>query len=335
MLNDRAFDSKKYIKSSTEEILNLVKVSKAKLYIEFGGKLLDDKHASRVLPGYQEDSKMILLSSLCKQGSDIIFVISAKDILRNRIRGDHKITYEQETFRMIRILRNYKIRLRHLAISMIPPGRLDSKIKKFVQRLEKQGLTVHLFHDYDEYETKLSLSMFDPDPFINLKSKIICIISPGGGSGKFRICLSQLHGEMKRGKNVDYLKLETFPVRELSDFHPVNLAFMAASADFFNRVTKNKVILPKKKDLPEKEKLTFIANKFPTHGAVLRRSLLSTTRIKSVSQCFVDEECIEKEAAAEIGRRMIRYKYEIKRGQEKEQTLHRMKKIIMLLCKTS
>lgn len=336
MTDKHGFDAKKYIKLQTEAILNLVKKNKSKLYVEFGGKLLDDKHAARVLPGYREDAKMQLLIELVRKGAEVVFAVSAKDIIRERIRGDHKITYDKESVRIIDAIRKLGVPIKHLVISLVPEGVLDLRIKKLQKVLVKKGMKTYLFHEIENYEKTLDQA-FRAEPFLDILANIVCIISPGGGSGKFGICLSQLYKEMQHGRIVDYVKVETFPLKNLSPSHPVNLAFMAASADFYDSFFRDKKssFFKHEKGIMKKEKLKRVADKFKDHGRILRLYGKNNKGINLISKCITDNELVEKEASAEIARRLIRYKFEVRRGQEDKRILTRMNRIISLLCKTS
>ena len=334
-----AFDSKKYLKLQTERIFSLIKDSKEKLYIEFGGKLLDDKHAARVIPGFEEAMKMKIIKKVFDHGADMILIISAKDVLRNRIRGDHKITYDKEALRVLKGFNEYGIKIKKVVISMIPIGEIDPKIVKLKKILEKEEVDVYLFNESKKYKNSFTFRELEVNPFIKTKNNIVCIVSPGGGSGKFGICLSQLYKEMKNGVIPDYLKYETFPIQKLSIDHPLNLAFMAASADFYDVVMKDKrhgSSTSYNRDIENYEKLRSIAKLFPKEGKMLTKINSATHMgINAVAECITDNETVEKEASAEIARRLIRYKFEVKNKEENIKTYQHCLKVLKILCKTS
>ena len=330
------FDTAKYLKYQLSAIKKTLGKFHDKLYIEFGGKLLQDKHSARVLPGYHEDAKLELLKSFHKKGESI-FVVSSRDIIRGRIRGDFDTRYDDETLRSIKELKEHGLTIRHVAISLLEPGKpISHSIKSFEKKLRKKGIETHRFFEIKSYKAQASLmGELETNPFIEIKKNVVFILSPGGGSGKFGICLNQLYHEMKRGISPRYLKFETFPVHNLPIDHPVNLAYMAASADFYDLVMKDKRhghATSYKRDLENYELLHMLARHFDTYGRYLRE-LTSATHmgINMISKGIVNDEIIQKEAAAEIARRLIRYKFEVQEGKESKKTLMRVRNILKLL----
>ncbi|MFA6322189.1 MAG: DUF1846 domain-containing protein [Candidatus Buchananbacteria bacterium] len=335
-LKNVGFNTDKYLRLQSKKINDIIKKSKTKLYIEFGGKIVDDKHSARVLPGYREDTKVDLLKKVCRHG-EIIFVVSAKDIIKGRIRGDHKITYDKETIRLIKEFRRRGIKIKHVAISLIQdPKNIPPSIKKFTKKLKLLNLKVYYFLANTNYPQKtVNFSEFKNNPFIKSRKKIIAIVSPGGGSGKFGICLSQLYHEILSGITPDYLKFETFPVYDLAIDHPLNLAFMSASADFYDicmRDCRHGKATSYNRDLENYELLNLLAKQFPVGGKNLAKLTSATNMgINMVSRAITNDELVQKEAAAEIARRIIRYKFEIAQGQEDEKVLERARNIIKML----
>lgn len=332
-----AFDSELYIKEQVAMIKDKSKSTLSqKVYVEFGGKIFDDMHASRVLPGYYPDMKLRIIKKLFKQ-SDLIFVVSAKDILRKRIRGDHKITYDKEVLRLLVGFEKESVIIKNIVITMMPSdGSLPSDIHTFVISLRKENKIVKfLKEDSDHVNEKKDWTPYQQNDFFKTAHRYVIILSPGGGSGKFGVCVNQLYHEMNNGVSPFYIKFETFPVHNFSVLHPINLAYMAASADFYDLVMKD----PRKKDassynrdVENYELLHRIARHFKKEGIFLRKITSATNMgVNVVSRAIIDSEKVEKEAAAEIGRRLIRHKYEIKNKQEKQEILDRIKKIISLL----
>lgn len=328
------FDSGKHLRLQSKAILDSVKGRADKVYIEFGGKLLDDKHAARVLPGYKEDFKMRLLSKLVGRGADVVLVVSAKDIIRGRIRGDHKITYDKEVLRMLDAAARYGVVIQDVVISMVPKEP-DATISSFQDVLHNYNVKTYLLPENEDIKNGLKPFSFDDAPFVPFKSPVVCVVSPGGGSGKFGFCLSQLWKEMQARVSVDYRIIDTFPLLKKEATHPVNLAFAAASADFYEFFSrKNKSLLEFKKGNKEHAALLHIAQQFP-HGEELKKTLESQEITDFVSDCITDEELVQKEAAAEVARRVIRYTYEVQRGEEKPEVLDRTKKVLSVLCATN
>ncbi len=335
-MSQTAFDTDRYLKFQVKKIRSIIQRSRDKLYIEFGGKIIQDRHAARVLPGYREDAKLELIRTLCASG-EIIFVVSAKDVLRGRIRGDFKTLYDQETLRTLAEFRTRGLIIRHVVVSLLSLGEeIPEKIRRFSRKLQRLGFATHNSYALHEYPSRaFKINDLENSPFISVKKKVVAIVSPGGGSGKFGVCLSQLYHEMQRGIAPYYLKFETFPVHDLPLDHPVNLAFMAASADFYDVVMRDHrhgKATSYNRDLENYELLNRLAKEFPREGVHLRRLSSATDMgINMLSKGMVDDETIQKEAAAEITRRLVRYKFEVAAGKESPQVLRRIRKILRIL----
>lgn len=330
------FDTKIYIREQIKKINENVKENHDKLYIEFGGKLIQDKHSARVLPGYAEDAKLEILKKICRKG-EVIFVVSSKDILRNRVRGDFKTTYDKETIRTIQELKKRGLTVRHVVISMLNKKKpVSEKIIMLEKKLGKVGVRTYRFFSIKNYpKNNCVVGGLEINPFINIDKKIISIISPGGGSGKFGVCLNQLYHEMKNEILPHYLKFETFPVHDLPIEHPLNLAYMAASADFYDIVMKDRrhgKATSYNRDIENYELLHCLAKKFPKQGIYLRKISSATNMgINMLSRGIVNDEVVQKEAAAEIARRLVRYKFEVAEGKEDKKVLTRVRKILQML----
>lgn len=330
------FDTMRYLDLQAKAIAKVIQRSSQRLYIEFGGKLIHDKHAARVLPGYDENAKVELIKRLCGD-SDLIFVVSARDILRDRVRGDFKITYDEETFRVIAELSKHGLEVRNVAVSLLEHGKpVPERILKFTKQLKRRGIAAYLFYSFDDYLHKgFDLTKLDINPYIPTVNPIVSIISPGGGSGKFGICLNQLYHEMRRGVIPAYFKFETFPIHDLSITHPLNLSFMAASADFYDVVMRDKRhgrATSYNRDIQNYELLHRLAHIFPKEGKSLQKLTSATNMgVNMMSRGIVNDEIIQREAAAEIARRVIRYKFEVAAGKEKPKVLRRAKKVLRML----
>ena len=225
------FDNEKYLKMQSEHIRSRINEFDNKLYLEFGGKLFDDYHASRVLPGFAPDSKLRLLKELSDQ-AEIVIAISAKDIEKNKIRGDLGITYDTEVLRLIETYRNQGLYVGSVAITQFS-GQESAVL--FKNRLEKLNIPVYLHYVIPGYPSNVPLIIseegYGKNDYIRTSRPLVIVTAPGPGSGKMATCLSQLYHEHKRGINAGYAKFETFPIWNLPLKHPVNLAYEAATAD--------------------------------------------------------------------------------------------------------
>ena len=227
--------------------------------------------------------------------------------------------------------------MRHVAISLLEPNQpIPRRIEEFENRLKRRKINTYRFFALHPYRARRSfLRLLRVNPFIEISKDMVFIISPGGGSGKFGVCLNQLFHEMERGKSPRYLKFETFPVHDLPVTHPVNLAYMAASADFYDVVMRDKRhgrATSYKRDLENYELLHMLARNFGRHGRYLRE-LTSATHmgVNMLSKGIVDDALVQKEAAAEIARRLIRYKFEVREGKEDKKVLTRVRTILRML----
>ena len=225
------FDNEKYLKMQSEHIRSRINEFDNKLYLEFGGKLFDDYHASRVLPGFAPDSKLRLLKELSDQ-AEIVIAISAKDIEKNKIRGDLGITYDTDVLRLIETYRNQGLYVGSVAITQFS-GQESAVL--FKNRLEKLNIPVYLHYVIPGYPSNVPLIIseegYGKNDYIRTSRPLVIVTAPGPGSGKMATCLSQLYHEHKRGINAGYAKFETLPIWNLPLKHPVNLAYEAATAD--------------------------------------------------------------------------------------------------------
>jgi len=225
------FDNEKYLRMQSERIKERIVLSGGKLYMEFGGKLFDDYHASRVLPGFQPDSKIRMLVQL-KDQAEIVIVISAGDIEKNKVRGDLGITYEQDVLRLIDAFREFGLYVGSVAMTMYNG---QPSAVQFQRRLEELGIRVYRHYAIPGYpsdvETIVSDDGFGRNEYIETDRSLVVVTAPGPGSGKMAVCLSQLYHDYCRGISAGYAKFETFPIWNLPLKHPVNVAYEAATAD--------------------------------------------------------------------------------------------------------
>ncbi len=225
------FDNEKYLNMQSEHIRERIGQFDNKLYLEFGGKLFDDYHASRVLPGFAPDSKLRLLMQLSDQ-AELVIVISASDIEKNKVRGDLGITYDSDVLRLIDSFKEKGLFVGSVVITQYTG---QSSADLFKARLTKLGIRVYVHYRIEGYPTNIPLIVSDEgygkNDYIETSRPLVIITAPGPGSGKMATCLSQLYHEHKRGVRAGYAKFETFPIWNIPLKHPVNLAYEAATAD--------------------------------------------------------------------------------------------------------
>ena len=225
------FDNEKYLKMQSSHIKERIGKFDNKLYLEFGGKLFDDYHASRVLPGFQPDSKMHMLTQLSYQ-AEIVIVISAEDIEKNKVRGDLGITYDADVLRLMSVFKEHGLYVGSVVITKFSS---QESAGLFQNRLEKYGIKVYRHYPISGYPSNIphivSEEGYGRNDYIETSRPLIVVTAPGPGSGKMAVCLSQLYHEHLRGICAGYAKYETFPIWNIPLKHPVNLAYEAATAD--------------------------------------------------------------------------------------------------------
>ena len=225
------FDNEKYLSMQSERIKERIVLAGGKLYLEFGGKLFDDYHAARVLPGFQPDSKIRMLMQLRDQ-AEIVIVINAGDIEKSKVRGDLGITYEQDVLRLIDAFRGFDLYVGSVVMTMY---NAQPSAIQFQRRLEDLGIRVYRHYAIAGYPSDVDAIVSDEgygrNEYIETTRSLVVITAPGPGSGKMATCLSQLYHDYRRGISAGYAKFETFPIWNLPLKHPVNVAYEAATAD--------------------------------------------------------------------------------------------------------
>ena len=225
------FDNDKYLSMQSEHIRERIKKFDNKLYLEFGGKLFDDYHASRVLPGFQPDSKLQMLLQL-KDQAEVVIVISAEDIISNKIRGDYGITYDLDVLRLIDAFQEVGLYVGSVCVTKYAAA---PEVEAFEKRLNSLGIRTFRHYKIPGYPNDVARIVSDEgygkNDYIETQRPLVVITAPGPGSGKMATCLSQLYHEYKRGVKAGYAKFETFPIWNIPLKHPVNLAYEAATAD--------------------------------------------------------------------------------------------------------
>ena len=302
------FDNDKYLKMQSEHIRQRIAQFGDKLYLEFGGKLFDDYHASRVLPGFKPDSKLQMLLQL-KDEAEIVIVINSDDIEKNKVRGDLGITYDVDVIRLFNVFTKIG-----LYVSSVVLTRYDNQptADAFQERLESLGIRVYHHYSIKGYPSNLQHIISDAgygkNDYIETSRRLVVITAPGPGSGKMATCLSQLYHEHKRGINAGYAKFETFPIWNLALRHPVNIAYEAATADL------NDVNMIDPFHLEAYGKTTVNYNRdveiFPVLNAMFEK-ILGESPYKSptdmgvnmAGNCIIDDDAVCEAARAEIIRR--------------------------------
>ena len=227
----QGFDNDKYLKLQSKEIKERISLFGEKLYIEFGGKLFDDFHASRVLPGFAPDSKIKMLIEL-KDDAEIIIAINTADIEKNKVRGDLGITYDLDVLRLIDAFHGYGLYVGSVVMTRFSD---TPAAQSFKHKLENLGIKVYKHYAIDGYPHNIPKIVSDEgfglNEYVETERPVVIVTAPGPGSGKMATCLSQIYHDSKRGKKSGYAKFETFPIWNLPLGHPVNLAYEAATAD--------------------------------------------------------------------------------------------------------
>ena len=335
MLNEvimkKGFDIKKYLKLQTENILERINQFDNKLYIEFGGKLFDDLHASRVLPGFEPDAKIQILKKL-KNKSEIIVVISAGDIERNKIRADYSISYDMDVLRQIDCLREEGLTVSGVVITLF--NEQPSAIT-FANRLINRNEKVY-FHRFTkgyptDIETIVSDEGYGANPYIETTKPLVIVTAPGPGSGKMGTCLSQLYHEYKRGVKAGYAKFETFPVWNLPLNHPVNIAYEAATADLndmnmidnFHLAAYNEQAVNYNRDLQVFPVVRNILHKITGNDKIYQSP--TDMGVNMVGFAISNDEVVRKASNDEIIRRYYKAQCEQKKGTTTISTVNRIK----------
>ena len=302
------FDNEKYLKMQSEHIRERIADFGGKLYLEFGGKLYDDYHASRVLPGFKPDSKLQMLLQL-KDEAEIVIVINAGDIEKNKIRGDLGITYDVDVIRLYKVFTDIGLYVSSVVLTQYEGQRSADAFQK---RMEGFGVRVYHHYKINGYPSNLKVIMSDEgygrNDYIETTRKLVVITAPGPGSGKMATCLSQLYHEHERGIDAGYAKFETFPIWNLPLRHPVNLAYEAATSDL------NDVNMIDPFHLDAYGKTTVNYNRdveiFPVLNAMFEK-ILGESPYKSptdmgvnmAGNCIIDDAAVSEAARDEIVRR--------------------------------
>ena len=331
------FDNQKYLVMQSEHIRKRIAQFDNKLYLEFGGKLFDDYHASRVLPGFEPDSKLQMLLQL-KDQAEVVIVISAEDIISSKVRGDYGITYDLDVLRLIDAFQEEGLYVGSVCITKYAP---QPEVAAFEHKLN--GLGIRTFRHYlipgypNDVPRIVSDEGYGRNEYIETQRPLVVITAPGPGSGKMAVCLSQLFHEYKRGVKAGYAKFETFPIWNLPLKHPVNLAYEAATADL------NDVNMIDPFHLEAYGQTTVNYNRdveaFPIVQNILTRITGDKNFYRSPTDMGVnmagyaifDDEAVREAATQEILRRYYKAACDAKQGKASEAALHKIETILQQL----
>ncbi|MBE6813571.1 MAG: DUF1846 domain-containing protein [Ruminococcaceae bacterium] len=327
------FDNDEYLRLQSKCIRDRISQFGGKLYLEFGGKLFDDYHASRVLPGFQPDSKIRMLCEL-RDEAEIVIVISADDIEKNKRRGDLGITYDVDVLRLIDTFRD-----RGLLVGSVVITRFHQQpsAMMFRKRLESLGIRVYQHYSIDDYPSNIPLIVsddgFGKNDFIETERSLVIVTAPGPGSGKMAVCLSQLYHEFKRGISAGYAKFETFPIWNLPLKHPVNLAYEAATADLsdvnmidnYHMDAYGEMAVNYNRDIEIFPVLNTMMTRIT--GKTLYRSP-TDMGVNMVGNCIIDEAAVIDAAKREVIRRYYNTACEKRKGLAEAAELQRIELIM-------
>ncbi len=325
----QGFDNKKYIKLQSKKIKERFKLFD-KLYLEIGGKLFDDHHAARVLPGFEPDAKIGMFKEL-KDDMEIVFCINANDIERNKTRAEYGITYDIEVMRLIDNLTKLGFSINSVVITLFNN---QSGVEAFRNKLNRHGVKTYIHYYTKGYpsdvDTIVSEEGYGVNDYIETTKKIVLVNAPGPGSGKLATCLSQLYHEHKRGVNAGYAKFETFPVWNLALKHPVNIAYEAATADLndvnqidaFHLAEYGVAAVNYNRDLQTYPVLKAILYKIM--GKDIYKSP-TDMGVNTIKECITNEEVVELAAKKEIVRRYYQERVNYKLGLTKYEVSERIK----------
>lgn len=328
-MNKKGFDAEKYIEEQSKYILERINAGNSeRLYLEFGGKLVHDKHAMRVLPGFDENAKIKLLQRM-KDQAEIIICIYSGDIINSKTRQDFGITYDLEVLRLIDIFRKHDLKINSVVITRYEDA---PAVNMFINKLERRDIKTYK-HSYTkgyptDVETIVSEEGYGANPYIEVTKPLVVVTGPGGGSGKLATCLSQLYHEYKRGTKVRYAKFETFPIWNIPLKHPVNIAYEAATADLkdvnmidsYHLEAYGEMAVNYNRDLEVFPVVKRIIEKITGESEYQSPTDMGVNR---VGFCITDDEAVKEASIQEIIRRFMIAKCDYKKGKITEDALER------------
>ncbi len=332
------FDSELYMQKQTEQILERISKFDNKLYLEFGGKIFDDFHAARVLPGFDANGKIKLLHKLREQ-AEVIICVNAADIEKNKVRADIGVTYDMEVLRLIGLISKMDILVSAVVITQYTG---QQGIEAFQSRLDLIGIRHYIHRPIKDYPANINVIVSDEgygkNDFIETTRPLVVVTAPGPGSGKLATCLSQMYHEHKHGRMAGYAKFETFPIWNLPLKHPVNLAYEAATADLqdvnmidpFHLEAYGVSTVNYNRDVEAFPVLRTILTRI-TGDANFYRSP-TDMGVNMAGYCIVDDEVVREASCQEIIRRYYKTACGCKLGCEKTDTLDKIGVIMQQLA---
>lgn len=327
------FDNELYLKIQREKIEERMKMFDNKLYLEFGGKLFDDYHASRVLPGFKPDSKIQLLQQL-KEDMEMIFCINSNDIQNSKMRADYGISYDSELLRLIDSFQNLGICVNSVVITMFEE---QTGVEKLQETLHKRNIRTYIHKPTlgypNDIEVIVSEEGYGKNPYIETTKKLVVVTAPGPNSGKLGTCLSQLYHENKRGVKAGYAKFETFPVWDLPLLHPVNVAYEASTAD----LEDINIIDPYHLEAYSVQAVNY--NRDISTYPILKNILFkimgkdmyqspTDMGVNMIQKCIINDEVVKQAASMEIIRRYYNAKCDLKQKVGTQKTVDRIEVLL-------
>ncbi|MGE5560360.1 MAG: DUF1846 domain-containing protein [Chloroflexota bacterium] len=330
----RGFSTEKYLAAQTQAIKDRVAKFSGRLYLEFGGKLIEDYHAARVLPGYDPDAKINILRALQKD-SDLVFCVSAHDIQRGRIRGDFGLTYDNATLKTIEDLGERGLEVTAVIISRFTG---EESAQRFRDYLENRGVRTYLQPEITGYPTDIDRIVSDAGygayPYIQSDKHLIVVTGAGPGSGKMGTCLAQVYLDARAGRTSGYAKFETFPIWNLSLAHPVNLAYEAATADLADKNMIDPFHLEAygieavnyNRDVENFAIMRQIISRIISHDNPMAQYRSPTDMgVNMAGAGIIDDAVVREAGRQEIIRRFFRYNWEVLRRVENQETADRVR----------
>ena len=329
----KGFDNDKYINLQSEKILERIKSFGGKLYIEFGGKLFDDFHASRVLPGFLPDSKIKMLLEL-KEQAEMVIVVSAEAIEQNKIRGDLGISYDMDALRLIDAFNELGLYVGGVVITRYSA---HPSVDAFIKRLENLGISVYKHYSIQGYPTNIkkvvSEEGYGKNDYIKTTRSLVVVTAPGPGSGKMATCMSQLYHDNKNGIKSGYAKFETFPVWNLPLKHPVNMAYEAATVDLsdvnmidpFHLEAYGTLAVNYNRDI---EIFPVVKTMFENIYGECPYKSPTDMGVNMAGYCIYDDEAVQNAAKMEIVRRYYDSLCKKKKGQAEDEEVYKTELIM-------
>ena len=327
------FDNQQYLKTQSEQIRKRIDQFGGKLYLEFGGKLFDDYHASRVLPGFEPDSKVRMLQQL-REDVEIVIAINAADIEKNKIRGDLGITYDEDVLRLIDSFRGMDL---YVGSVVLTRYRGQGAADAFLRRLTALGIRCYRHYPIAGYPSDVTHIVSDEglgkNDYVETSRPLVVVKAPGPGSGKMATCLSQLYHDYKRGISAGYAKFETFPIWNLPLKHPVNLAYEAATADLddvnmidpFHLEAYGKTAVNYNRDVEMFPVLSAIFNKIQGQSPYQSPTDMG---VNMAGNCIVDDDVCCAASRMEILRRYYTACVERRRGKGSDETVRKLELVM-------